>query len=260
MVVYQFLGRTWPKKSRVLAPLGRQSFRAASISKTQKKGQMGVDIPIEELRRLASQANHGARQSSAKRTSRLRVSLLIVGLVAVAALLGWQHRRDEVTELVGVWTSSLASLWPASLTNRPRLSVVEIPAIAAPQADTPSAEGAEKGAAQTAPPDRAASAGGDLQQQLQSIARELSVLRQNLEQLAAKQAQLAAKQEQMTQDIASFRTVKSDDKLTTASTPPSSGVPVPPRKKPVLLPPPPLDARPLYPEATSQPTSPALRR
>jgi len=219
---------------------------------------MGVDIPIEELRRLASQANHGARQSSAKRASRLRVSLLMVGLVAVAALLGWQHRRDEVNQLVGGWTSSLVSLWPASLTNRPRLSLVEIPPIAAPQADTPSAESVEKGAAQTARPERAAS--GDLQQQLQSIAHDLIVLRQNLEQLAAKQAQLAAKQEQITQDITSFRTVKSDDKLTTASTPLPSGVPVPPRKKPVLLPPPPLDARPLYPEATSQPTSPALRR
>lgn len=214
---------------------------------------MGVDIPIEELRRLASQANHGALQSSAKRASRLRVGLLIAGLVAVAALLGWQHRRDEVNQLVGLWTSSLASLWPASLTNRPRLSVVEIPGIAAPQAG---AEGAEKGTEQTARPERVASAPGDLQQQLQSIAHDLIVLRQNLEQLAAKQAQLTAKQDQIARDVVSLGVVKSDDKLTTASTPPMRSVTVLPRKKPLLLPPPPSDVRPLYPEQTS----PALRR
>jgi len=217
---------------------------------------MGDDIPIEELRRLASQANQGARQSSAKRTSRLRVGLLVVGLVAVAAFLGWQQRRDEVSQMAGLWWSSLASLWPASLTNPPRGSIIETQIVAAPQADTLSVQGTEKGAAQTARPDRAASAAGDPQLQLQSIARDLIVLRQNLEQLAAKQAQLTAKQEQMAQDIASLRAVKSDDKLTTSSTSAPHSAPVLPRKKPALLPPPPDDARPLYPEQTS----PALRR
>jgi hypothetical protein len=224
--------------------------------KARQKGQMAVDSPIEELRRLASQANHGARQSSAKRVSRLRVSLLIASLVAVAALLGWQQHRDEVSQVAGLWWSSLASLWPASLMNPSRGSIIETQIIAAPQADTASAQGTEKGAAQTARPDLAAGAPGDLQQQLQSIARDLTALRQNLEQLAAKQAQLTAKQEQMAQDIASLRAVKSDDTLTTSSTSAPHSAPVLPRKKPALLPPPPDDARPLYPEQTS----PALRR
>jgi hypothetical protein len=217
---------------------------------------MAVDIPIEELRRLASQANHGALQSSAKRASRLRVGLLIAGLVAVAALLGWQHRRDEVNQMVGLWSSSLVSLWPASLMNPSRVPIVETQTISAPQADAPSADGSEQGAARTAGADRAARTAGDLQQQLQSIAHDLSVMKQNLELLAAKQAQLTAKQEQMAQDIASFAAVKSNDTLTTASTPPPRSVTVSPRKKPQLLPPPPPDTRPLYPEQAS----PALQR
>src|SRR5262245_37390058 len=152
---------------------------------------MGVDIPIKELRQLASHSSHGARQS-AKRTSRLRLGLLIAGLVAVAALLGWHHRRDDVKQMVGLWSFSWASLWPASNMSPSRVSIVETKAISAPRADAPSADApsadapsadvSEERAAQTAQADRAAGAAGDLQQQLQSIAHDLSVMQQRLEQ------------------------------------------------------------------------------
>ena len=210
---------------------------------------MAVDIPIEELRQLASYSGHGARQST-KRTSRLRLGLLIAGLVAVAALLGWQHRIDEVNQMVGLWSSSLVSLWPASLMDPSRVPIVETQTISAPQADAPSPDGSEQGAGRTAGADRAARTAGDIEHQLQSIAHDLIVLKEDLEQLAAKQAQLAVKQEHMVRDIAALSAIKPDDKLTTASTPPARGVIAAPRKKPSLLPPPPSEARPLYPEQT----------
>src|SRR5262249_49079006 len=157
------------------------------------------------------------------------------------ALLGWQQRRDEVSQMVELWSSSLASLWPASLMNRSRVSIVETQTTSAPQAEAPSAAGSESGVARTAQPNRPTSTASDLRQQLQSITHDLSILRQNLEQLAAKQAQWAAKQEQLAQDIASLRVVKSDDKLTTSSTAPPRHGTLAPRNKPSLLPPPPAD-------------------
>jgi hypothetical protein len=205
-----------------------------------------VEVPVEELRLLASHCGAGRRLSS-QHTWRLRVGLLVAGLVAVAALLGWQHRGDEVKQMA---SSSMASLWPASPIDSSRVAIVEGEATSASPVDAAKAVASEQAPAPTAPPDRATGPAGELQQQMQSIARELGIMKQNLEQLAAKQEQLAAKQEQMARDIAALRTVKQDDKLTTASGHPQRSVALPPRKKPLDLPPP-LGPRPLTPAPAS---------
>ena len=219
--------------------------------RTGVDGASRVEVPIEELRLLASHSG-GRGRLSAQHMSRLRVGLLVAGLIAVAALLGWQHRGDEVKQMA---SSSLATLWPASLVNPSRVAIAESKAVAASQGDAASTGVAERAPAQAAPLDRTAAA-GELQQQLQSIAHELSVMKQNLEQLAAKQEQLAAKQEQMARDIAALGAAKQDDKLNTASTRPQRSVTLPPRKKPPELPPPP-GPRPLTPaQASSGPPQP----
>ena len=216
--------------------------------RTGTEGVGRVEVPVEELRLLASQRGAGGHLS-AQHTSRLRVGLLIAGLIAVAALLGWQHRGDEVKQMA---SSSFASLWPASLVNPSRVAIAESQAISASRLDTASAGVAERAPAS---PDRPAGTAGELQQQLQSIAHELGVMKQNLEQLAAKQEQLAAKQEQMARDIAALGAAKQDDKLNAASARPQRSVTLPPRKKPSDLPPPP-GPRPSTPAQASSGPSP----
>jgi hypothetical protein len=203
-----------------------------------------VEVPIAELRLLASHSGAG-EHGSAQHTSRLRLGLLIAGLVAVAALLGWQRRGDEVKQMA---SSSLASLWPAALVNPSRVAPDGSQAIVPSQVNAAGAS--EQALAQAAPAESA----GELQQQLQSITHELAAMKQNLEQLAAQQTQLAAKQEQMARDIAALGAAKQDDKPNTTSARPqrSATLPPPPRKKPPALLPPP-GPRPLSPEQASAP-------
>jgi len=215
-----------------------------------------VDVPLEELRLLASHAHAGERWS-AQRTSRLRVGLLIAGLVAVAALLGWQHRGDEVKEVA---SSSMASIWPAAPKSPSRVATAESETVSASRAEAASAGASEPAPAQTTPPDQVAGVAVELQQQIQSIAYDLSVMKQNLEQLATKSEQLASKQEQTAREIASLRAVKPDNKATAGVVRPRS-VESAPRTKPPGLPSP--APRALPPEQisaqTSSPTQPVVR-
>ena len=191
-----------------------------------------VDIPIEELRLLASRSSTGGHLS-AKRTSRLRIGLLITGLVAVAAFLGWQHRGDEVKQTV----SSLASVLAAPTTNPSRFSIVERETVSESQLNARRTDASEHNIpAQMAPPARMAETVAELQQQLEAVKHSLSVMTQTLEQLAAKQEQLAAKQEQMSRDIASLRAAKQDDKLNTAPVRPLRSIAAPSRKTTAGLP------------------------
>jgi len=211
-----------------------------------------VDIPLEELRLLASHAHAGER-GSAQRTSRLRVVLLIIGLVAVAALLGWQHRGDEVKQIA---SSSMASVWPASLVSLSGVAIAESETVSASRAGAATADASEPVPGQTASPDRAAGVTVELQQQMQSIAHDLDVMKQSLEQLAAKNEQLASKQEQMAREIASVRAVKPDNKTNAGLARPRS-VESAPRTKPAGLPPP--APRMLPPEQTSSSPQPVVR-
>ena len=211
------------------------------------EGADAVDLPIEELRLLASRSSTGGHLP-AKRTPRLRIGLLIIGLIAVAALLGWQHRGDEVKQTV----SSLASVLSAPTTNPSRFSIVERETISESQLNARRTDASEHNIpAQMALPARVAETVAELQQQLQAIEHNLSLMKQNLEQLAAKQEQLAAKQEQVSQDIASLRAAKQDDKLNTASARPLRSVAAPSRKTTAGLPPPPPMPRPPSSEQTS---------
>ena len=230
-------------------PAARRPALDTSGYRNRVEGADRVDIPIEELRLLASRSSTGGHLS-AKRTSRLRIGLLITGLVAVAAFLGWQHRGDEVKQTV----SSLASVLSAPATNPSRFSIVERETISESQLNARRTDASEHNIpAQVAPPARVAETVAELQQQLEAVKHGLSVMKQTLEQLAAKQEQLAAKQEQMSRDIASLRAAKQDDKLNTASVRPLRSVAAPSRKTTAAAPPPPMP-RPLSSEqASSEP-------
>ena len=228
-------------------PAARRPAFDTGEYRNKLEGADRVDIPMEELRLLASRSSTGGHLS-AKRTSRLRIGLLITGLIAVAAFLGWQHRGDEVKQTV----SSLASVLSAPATNPSRFSIVERETISESQLNARRTDASEHNIpAQMAPPARVAETVAELQQQLEAIEHNLSIMKQNLEQLAAKQEQLAAKQEQVSQDIASLRAAKQDDKLNTASARPLRSVAAPSRKTTAGLPPPPPMPRPPSSEQTS---------
>ena len=230
-------------------PAARRPAFDTGEYRNKLEGAERVDIPMEELRLLASRSSTGGHLS-ARRTSRLRIGLLITGLVAVAAFLGWQHRGDEVKQTV----SSLPSALSAPATNPSRFSIVERDTITESQLNARRTDASEHNiSAQMAPPARVAETVAELQQQLQAIEHNLSLMKQSLEQLAAKQEQLAAKQEQVSQDIASLRAAKQDAKLNTASTRPLRSVAAPSRKTTAGLPPSPMPRPPSSEQTSSEP-------
>jgi len=247
--------RTTAEAHRIDARVPDDRRPAFDSAKDRRRAENAdrVDVPLEELRLLASHSHVGERWS-AERTSRLRFGFLIAGLLAVAALLGWQHRGDEVKQMA---SSSMASLWPASLVSSSGVAAANGEAASAPAAVATDANASAPAPAPTAAPDRAPEVAAELQQKLQSIAHDLSVMKENFEQLAAKNEQLVAKQDQMARDIASLRAVKADNKTTAALARPR-GVDTAPRAKPPSLPPPP-GIRPLPPEQTSAMPPPVVR-
>jgi hypothetical protein len=243
--------RTTAEAHRIDARVPDDRRPAFDSAKDRRRAENAdrVDVPLEELRLLASHSHVGERWS-AERTSRLRFGFLIAGLLAVAALLGWQHRGDEVKQMA---SSSMASLWPASLVSSSGVAAANGEAASASAAVATDANASAPAPAltPTAAPDRAPEVAAELQQKLQSIAHDLGVLKENLDQLAAKNEQLVAKQDQMARDIASLRAVKADNKTNAALARPRNVDPAPRAKPPGQLPPP--GVRPPPPEQASSP-------
>jgi hypothetical protein len=136
----------------------------------------------------------------------------IAVFIGVGATLAWQSHGDDAKQIVRTWAPSLGWLLPVSTTTSPD-GPVPVQNAALPQSAP---------VTQSAAP-ASAIAVGKLVQQIESISRDLTVVRRSLEQLAAKQ-------EQMVQNIATLQAAEQDIKQKMSSPPPSR--PAPPRKPP----------------------------
>ena len=99
----------------------------------------------------------GGRPSIGRRMFRTVSRFFIAVLLGVGATLAWQSHGEEAKEMVRTWAPSVGSLLPASTTKSPA-----------------SAAGLPR-----------------LGQQLETMTRDLAMVRSSLEQLAAKQEQMA---------------------------------------------------------------------
>jgi hypothetical protein len=138
------------------------------------------------------------RPSFGRRTSATLASFLIAALVGVAAAFVWQVQRASTAKSP---TDVAVAEKQSDFTPVGQLLLQDAPQIAP--------------TTQAAPASTAPAMASELVQQLDSMARDLVVLRRRVEELAAKQEhlvdaqeQLAARQEQMAQSIAKPQAVK----------------------------------------------------
>jgi len=142
----------------------------------------------------------GARSSHGKWLRRA-ATVFAFAFVSVLATAAWERYGDELQAMLANSTPqfSLASLMPTSLFSGR-------PAVAAPPADTAAPQAAaadqapQSAAVDTAAPTAAVSS--DTAQLLQSMARDVATLNQQLSELKASIAQLKAGQDQLSRDMA----------------------------------------------------------
>jgi hypothetical protein len=173
------------------------------------------------------------RPSSGRRTF-LTLAIFIATLIGVAATFAWQSQRVSIANS----PHEFAVAQKPGFTPVGQLSLQDAPPQPAP-------------ATQTAPAATALATSPELVQQLEAMARDLTVLQRRVEEFAAKQEhlaaaqeQLAAKQEQMAQNIAKPQAVKRNIKHKMSSPPRRNAPPEPgaqalsvPRPAPTSRPP-----------------------
>jgi hypothetical protein len=171
-----------------------------------------------------------------RRTSLTLASFFVAALIGVAATFVWQSQRVSIAKS----PHQFAVAEKLGFTHVGQLSLQDAPPQPAP-------------ATQTAPAATAPATSPELVQQLEAMARDLTVLQRSVEEFAAKQEhlaaaqeQLAAKQEQMAQNIAKPQAVKRNIKHKMSS-PPRRNAPPEPGAQALSVPRPAPNSRPPLP-------------
>jgi hypothetical protein len=171
-----------------------------------------------------------------RRTSLTLASFFVAALIGVAATFVWQSQRVSIAKS----PHQFPVAEKLGFTPVGQLSLQDAPPQPAP-------------ATQTAPAATAPATSPELVQQLEAMARDLTVLQRSVEEFAAKQEhlaaaqeQLAAKQEQMAQDIAKPQAVKRNIKHKMSS-PPRRNAPPEPGAQALSVPRPAPNSRPPLP-------------
>ena len=171
-----------------------------------------------------------------RRTSLTLASFFVAALIGVAAAFAWQSQRVSIAKS----PHEFAVAEKPGFTPVGQLSLQDAPPQPAP-------------ATQTAPAATAPATSPELVQQLEAMARDLTVLQRRVEEFAAKQEnlaaaqeQLAAKQEQMAQNIAKPQAVKRNIKHKMSS-PPRRNAPPEPGAQALSVPRPAPNSRPPLP-------------
>jgi hypothetical protein len=203
------------------------------------------------------------RPSLGRRTSRGLPRFLVAACFGVAATLAWQSYGGTARQMIADLAPQLSWLLlspPATSPPPGDERTAEQPGPADFQAPAPQAASAQAGVVASTASETAAStvpaAPSPELQQLETMARDLAVVRQSVEQLAAGQ-------EQMARDIAKLQTAGQDIRRRISTLPPTAATtprkPVPPPQlapqSSAVLPPAPPQGAP----QSSAPTAPALQ-
>jgi chemotaxis protein histidine kinase CheA len=187
----------------------------------------------------------GLKPPGAQPTSKWvkRVVMALLGLCGATAAAAWQHYGDQATAMASEWAPPFVL---AALPSATRPAVAEQPSESATEAAATEQAAAQSAAPVTAAPDQsesaattAATAPSAESAQLQSMARDLAAMNQQVEELKATIAQLKASQAQMTRELA-----KASDAKTTETRPAEqnlrpkvSALTPPPPQRPAAPPP-----------------------
>jgi hypothetical protein len=221
-----------------LSKLARDAARHASTPQVRAEPDFSARAsvpPVDTRYRSAvadkAQARTGQAMTSTRAIRAIAGLLFAVG-IGVAGYV-WQEAYGDATK------ESIAALLPQSLTTPSPPASAETPQ----PPDAPAAQAAEAAAPppQPAAPGQATADSGapaapspDQAQLLQSMARDLASMGQELEQLKASVAELRTNQEQMSHDIAKASEQK--ERLKMSALPPRPVAPAPHRPPPSFRP------------------------
>ncbi|SHJ87409.1 hypothetical protein SAMN05444159_1755 [Bradyrhizobium lablabi] len=223
----------------------------------------------------------GSPRTIGSRLARAFAALLLATCIGVASIV-WRAHGDAVLQIVKSAPQLLSSLLPLEKpapSAEPAAPAAEADAAAAnadaapPQAAPPQATPPQAAPSQATPPAQAvaesavptaAASSPDQSQLLQSMARDLAGLGQQVEQLKASIEEIKAGQQQMSRDVAkaSEQNVRPKVSAITPLPPPTRPAAARPRKPITPLPPPqaamppPPAAAPYVPPATAAPYAP----
>jgi hypothetical protein len=218
------------------------NFRAAAVNDVQNNARVAR-----------------SRRSIGSRLARAFTALLFATCLGVFGIV-WQRYGDAATEMIAKsapqFLSSLLPLEKPAPLAQAAAPAVEADAASAdaanaapPQAPPPQAPPPAQAAPESAAPSTAA-ASPDQSQLLQSMARDLAGLGQQVEQLKASIEELKAGQQQMSHDVAKASEQNLRPKVSAISPPPRPAA-VRPRKPITPLPPPQAASAPPLPQAAA---------
>jgi hypothetical protein len=188
--------------------------------------------------------------------------MLIFAICSAAAAAAWQHHGDAAKQMISNWAPTFALTSSPTPENAGVAGQPDTAAVQASAADQPAPQPAAPAQSpQSAAP--AAAAPSPEPAQLQSMARDLAAMGQQIEQLKASIAELKASQQAAARDVtkpAEVRTSIATPRPRISAPPPRSTAAAPPRRPmpaytpvqaaaPAPLPPPPL------PQAAPPPSS-----
>lgn len=224
-------------------------------SALQKAAQAvaGMAVPaVDKTLRAASGSTAKpakARPSLGRRLLRGVIGMVITACLAGAAVL-WQSRGQAVGQMVAKWAPPFVTTWLSPQQSPPADQAADAPAAEA-TSDTAALPPSSPQSAADSAGSNAADPIGDSAQLLQSMARDLAGLRQEMEQMKAGLAELRAGQDQMARDAARWSDPNLRPRLSTAATPP-----VPTARKPIPTPRPVPTAAPASAQAAIPSTTP----
>jgi len=244
----------------------RDAARPAAVSVPPKGADAAADAkapPVDTTFRAASPApaktaspppvTEPARKSFGRRLMRGVVGMILTACVAGGAVL-WQSHGDAVRQIVTKAVGPLvqALLSRESPTPEPASPVVQTSAVGGGSAPQTTANDANSAQASSPP---------DTRELLNSLARELAHMRQDMDQMKGAIAELKASDDQMAREIAKVSDRTTDKALEQALRPRASTV-SPPQAQPVAMParkpPPPMVGRPVQPRPVSATVTPRV--
>lgn len=205
--------RVAPSDEKELSSLLHQAARHRSHTLAASDIAVGHVPPVDTTFRPGSVNDvrvPGGRRSTAARALRGFMALLLAACIGVAAV-GWKAYGEVAKRQIAKWTTQFALT--SSLTSEQPASAAQpappaAPADAADAASQPPAPPAQAAAEAVAP---AAAPSADQAPSLQSMARDLASVTQQVEQLKVSIDELKASQQQMSRDLAKASEVKASE-------------------------------------------------
>jgi hypothetical protein len=228
-----------------LSDLLHQAARFRADTQTGAALPAGVAVPPVDTTFRPAAVNDipvaGERRSMARRAGRAAIPLLLAACAGLAAV-AWKSYGDAAIKQIAKVTTQLVLT-----TSLPPEDSSRAPAIAADAANPASSQSASPAAAGAAAP--AAAATADTTPSLQSMARDLANLGQEVELLKASLAELRAGQPPVSRDVAKSSEVRASEQNLRPRPAPPPRVAAAPARRPMPPPPPP-------PQASSAPALP----